>query len=65
VQARVLGDQRAHCRATLPHTFATRLLERGANIREAKELLGRASVATKEIYTHVANEWLRATVELL
>jgi integrase/recombinase XerC len=50
---------------TLRHTFATRLLERGANIREAQELLGHESVATTEIYAHVAPDRLRGAVERL
>ena len=50
---------------TLRHTYATRLLERGANIREVQELLGHASVATTEIYTHVSADRLRKAVEAL
>lgn len=50
---------------TLRHTFATRLLEKGASIREVQELLGHASVATTEIYTHTAPDRLRSAVERL
>ena len=61
--ARLAGIDKSISPHTLRHSYATHLLEGGANIRQVQELLGHESISTTEVYTHVNRKHLRGVVE--
>ncbi len=58
IKAKILGIKKSFSVHTLRHSFATHLIQNGADLLAIKEMLGHKNISTTEIYTHLDNSYL-------
>jgi len=60
--AQIAGIQKSISPHTFRHSFATHLIEGGADLRAVQEMLGHTSITTTEIYTHLDTDYIRSAI---